>query len=145
LGQKAQGVFALYSQKRKIFTMSANNTRKHYDARGHEIPSWEDLKRIVTDKTSLDLLRKNLLCKVVVIPGITVRIMKNDSYSFEVVSHYCGAAKSFRKLELTSRRLSGFRRLWKTSKNRGWTVENTDLYVSFSRGPRVILDSLRRF
>lgn len=118
--------------------------KKHYDAAGHLVYSWNCLIHQITHKPSQALLKKSLLCKVVVHPFIQIRVPKPFLGHVEVI-HYGTGCNSCRSRDLDARAISALRRFYKRAWRSGWTVEDGPLFVTFSREARVTRDPLRRW
>lgn len=110
--------------------------QKHFDAKGRECYGWLDLKEIITNKESLDLLKRFMLFRLNVYPFIEIRIFPSHPESAEIRLYGCGNDQ-VRSIELNPPQLDRLRKFYLQAGKRGWKVEKTERFIAFRRDARV--------
>lgn len=114
-----------------------------YDAAGHKILPHDAMKLYYKDDPiSLDLVKRNMPFRLVVIPDILIRIDVQDCTSVQVLYIYPGETKE-RTFVLSEHGIQGLRNTWRGRK--GWEREKKVGYIALRRAGRVILDPKRRY
>lgn len=118
--------------------------RKRFDAAGHRILSREDmLSYYQNDRASLDIVKRNMPYRYVVIPAIEILIDKQNPGSVDVYLIFPGETKLIEK-DVSVRAVEGLRATYRGKP--GWVVKGErNGAICLRREGRIVLDPMRRF
>lgn len=117
---------------------------QHFDAAGRPCYPWDQLKVVFRNEPCFPLLKRFLLCHLLVFPHIEIRIYKNGSKIIEVRRYGIGRDLCFAR-QSTQLIMERLRVLYRDYAKRGWEKRETAFYVAFCKPGCVVRDPRKRW